>query len=159
MRRQGFVPDMEVVNAELCLLLTSILDCLIPSDGRLPGAGGAGIVRYIDALMAGSEDTKQLFLQGLYEIEAASSELSKSDFGSLAQGQQVGILSSVEANHPAFFALLIENTYKGYYSNPEILRILGFAGRLPQPEGDSLHPFESHMLENVKKRGKRYREA
>ena len=47
----------------------------------------------------------------------------------------------------------------GYYSDPTTVRLLGTAGRPPQPHGHHLEPLDLSLLENIKQRQPIYRQA
>lgn len=140
-------------------ILTSVLDTVIPPDGDLPGAGEAGVTDYIDDVLTESESLRRLFLNGLADIEIASGESYSAVFESLPGEQKTNALLLVQAEHPAFFQLLVEHAYKGYYSDPDVVRLLGLETRPPQPEGYDLRRFDPATLNTVKDRGQVYREA
>ena len=149
--------DIRIFSASQVGLITLVLNCLIPSHKNHPGAGDPSIVNQIDNAISKSPNLKPIFLKGLLEIEVSSTESYKSEFRLLTQEQRIELLSTVELDHPNFFSLLLEYTYKAYYSNPRIIELLGYGATPPQPIGYALPPFESDMLNNVKRRPKIYR--
>ena len=140
-------------------LMVSVLDRIIPRDGERPGAGEAGVAVHIDRVVGGSRQLKRLFAEGLSAIDVSSRALGSRDFAELSSEDKDTLLGQVETDHPDFFEALVKNTYGGYYSNPKVLRQLGLESTPPQPRGYDLEPFDLALLENVKKRGKVYRDA
>ena len=140
-------------------LMVSVLERIIPRDGERPRAGEAGVAVHIDGFVGGSPQLKRQFAEGLTAIDVASRTLRSSDFAELSTQDKDTVLHRVESERPDFFEALVKNTYGGYYSNPKVLRQLGLEATPPQPRGYQLEPFDQAMLENVRKRGKVYRDA
>ena len=140
-------------------LLGMVLDRIIPREGELPGAGELGVAGHIDGVVGKSRELRRLFAGGLASIEITGSEMFSSEFAALSGQERVAVLRRVESEHAEFFQALVLHTYAGYYTSPTVTRLLGLEGRPPQPLGYELEPFDPGLLENVKKRGKLYRDA
>ena len=140
-------------------LVKSVADRIIPPDQGFPGAGELGVADYIDGIAAGSEDIKRLFAHGLSRIEGGAQGRSATGFAALPDEQKDDVLRELEAGEPGFFEELVRHTYNGYYTNPTIIARLGLEVRPPQPLGYDLEPGDLTLLENVKKRGRMYREV
>ena len=141
-------------------LLTAVLDRVILHDSGAPGAGEMDVANFIDRVVAGSPSLTRLFLEGLADIEVASRGDHSEEFGKLSAADQTKVLRRVESENPQFFDALVEHTYKGYYSNPGVLRMRGLEDTPPQPEGFAVGPpFDPELLQNVRKRAKLYRDA
>ena len=139
-------------------LVTAVLDRLIPSQGDMPGAGEAGTADYLDGIAAGSAQLARLFARGLQDIEIAAARIGDG-FDDLSGDQQDEVLRGVESDSPEFFDLLVRHTYNGYYSNPEVVELLGLDPRPPQPRGNSVERGDLSSLELVVERGQAYRDA
>ena len=139
-------------------LISAVLDRLIPSQGDMPGAGEAGTADYLDGIAAGSAQLARLFARGLQDIEIAAARIGDG-FDDLSGDQQDEVLRGVESDNPDFFDLLVRHTYNGYYSNPEIIELLGLDPRPPQPRGNSVERGDLSSLELVVERGQAYRDA
>ena len=139
-------------------LVTAVLDRLIPSQDDMPGAGEAGTADYLDGIAAGSVGIARLFSGGLQDIEIAASQLG-ARFDELSSDQQDEVLRGVEADSSEFFDLLVRHTYNGYYSNPEVVELLGLDPRPPQPRGNSVERGDLSSLQLVVERGQAYRDA
>ncbi|MFQ6027138.1 MAG: gluconate 2-dehydrogenase subunit 3 family protein [Dehalococcoidia bacterium] len=142
------------------LLMTCILDRLIPpgGDGEFPGAGELGIIDHLDQVVARSGRLKRLFSQGITRIKIAAEAENSDGFVELPQDRQVEVLRRVESEEPAFFDALVRHTYNGYYTNPEIIQLLGLEPGPPQPSGYLLEAGDLSGLEKVKQRGQVYRD-
>ena len=157
-------------------LLTEVLDTIVPGgDGfpgagelgagahvggdGFPGAGELGVGAHVDGVVGASTALRGLFSDGLPAIEIASSGRYSRHFGELTGDERLAVLKGVEAERPAFFHELVRHTYAGYYATPRIMGLLGLEQRAPQPLGYDMEPFDPSLVENVKRRGKVYRDA
>ena len=157
MPRQLSMNGTRIFTSKQCGLMTLVLNCLIPPDNNLTEAEGPRIISQIDNEISKSQNLKPIFLNGLSEIEVSSNETYQTEFRSLTQDCRIELLRTLELNHPRFFSLLLEYTYKAYYSNPRAVELLGYGAKSPQPTGYTLPPFKFDMLNKVKKRRKIYR--
>jgi hypothetical protein len=78
-------------------------------------------------------------------------------FAALTAEQQDAILQDLERGNPAFFEVLVRQTYSGYYSRPEVLRLLGVEGP-PQPGGHRVDPFDPGLVGRVRRSAFTYRQ-
>ena len=140
-------------------LASQVLDQLVPARDDFPGAGELGVAHHVDSVAASNPELGRLFHDGLASIESASRRAHSASFADLADDHKVQVLRAVEAGCPEFFAMLARHTYAGYYSNPRIIELLGLEARPPQPLGFDLDPFDPATIENVKQRGKIWRDA
>src|SRR6202008_3659725 len=107
-------------------LLVAVLDLLVPPHDNLPGAGGLGVDAAIDRTLAQTPRLRRLVLDGLAEVVRAAGRDANADFLALDAAPQEAILRAVEAAEPAFFAALVEHTYRGYYPLPEVQAAIGY---------------------------------
>jgi len=137
-------------------LLTTILDRLVPARAGLAGAGGLGGAAVLDRTFAASPALRRLFFEGLTAIDMASvgdgNPLPNGGFVELSPEDQQRVLRSVEIALPSFFAALVDHAYRGYYTRPEVHRVLGYANRPPQPDGQQLPPFNVALLDRQRLR-------
>jgi hypothetical protein len=141
------------------MLLSAVLNRLIPATDDFPGAGDLGIASYVDMVVGRFADLRRLFAEGLTHIALASQARQGQEFIDLADDHKDAVLRQVETLHPAFFEALVQHTYSGYYSHPTVIRLLGLEARPPQPRGYHLEPLDFTLLDNVKQRGPLYRQA
>ncbi len=139
-------------------LLTAALDRIIPAEGDLPGAGALGVAAVIERTLAISLALRRLFLDGLLQIaltsarHAPESSPNSGAFTTLPTEAQDDVLRVVERAHPAFFAALIDHTYRNYYADARVHRLIGWESRPPQPLGHHLAPFDPALLERQRAR-------
>jgi hypothetical protein len=150
--------DIKELSENQKNLISNVLDCLIQPDDIAIGAGEAGIVNYICCAISTSNDLHKAISKITSAIQNASMTLYGSEFELLTQDNKIAILTNVEKKFPHFFEILVEHTYKGYYSNKDVLSLLGVNAIPPQPRGYSLSSFDKNMLEGVRQRGKKYRD-
>ena len=124
------------------LLLTGVINRIIPPNDKMPGAGTLGIAAFIEDAAATTTSSTRLFNEGLAQIAVAAgqnSELgSSTGFESLSGAAQDDLLRSIEAANPTFFDELVLQTYNGYYTNPEVFDLVGY--KLPKPAPPGAHP-------------------
>ena len=138
-----------VLTMEQGRALTRIVNHLIPAEGVMPGAGGLGIAAYIDTALAAAPHLRRHFLDLLTALPDADavSQLSEAELDSL--------LRRVEHEQSESFDILLQATYSGYYSHPQVQTALEWVDfeRLP-PRWE---PFDSALLDQVRKRGAVYK--
>lgn len=137
--------------------LASVLDELIPpsDDGRLPGAGEAGLVRYIDQRAA---ELRPTIAQGLSALDELANARGARDFAALSREDKLEALNEVATAQPGFLPGLILHTYAGYYQNDRVLEGLGLEARPPYPDGYKMEPSDLSLLDGVRRRSKLYRD-
>lgn len=141
-----------VLSSEQEALLGAALNRIIPAMGDLPGAGDLGIIATIDRTLAAYPLVRRLFCDGLVAIEVESAHQSPVGFLSLDGDRQDAVLHAVEQAFPAFFAALIDHTYRGYYTHAHVYQAIGYAHRPPQPLGHELPLFDPAILEKQRQR-------
>ncbi len=123
--------------------LTATVSQIIPAHDTLPSAGELGVAATIEAILAQTTSLRRTFLDGIRAIALASGDR---EFSAHSADEQDIMLRTIEAAHPAFFTLLVEHTYRGYYALPVVQRALGLSGEPPQPRGYQMPPFDPALL-------------
>ena len=141
----GAMPTM--LSEEQRRVLVAVLDRIVPPNGALAGAGGLGVDVAIDKTLALTPRLRRLFLDGLAEIAVTAERETGRDFLALDPEAQEDVLRTVEEAEPAFFAALVEHTYRGYYVLPEVHAAIGYTTRPPQPLGHELAPWRENLLQ------------
>ena len=108
--------------------LRALVDCLIPPDD-FPGAYDAGVCNYVERLLQTDlADEAELFVAGIDATDAEAVARYNAPFAVLTPDQQIAILEGIESGvvktswpiAPApFFAMLVNITAEGYYSEPQ----------------------------------------
>jgi Gluconate 2-dehydrogenase subunit 3 len=146
------IDEPSVLDASRRALLKAMLNRLVPSHADLPGAGDLDVGAGIERTLAESVRLRRLFADGLHEVAIAAQRLTGSEFVDLDATRQTAVLRAVEQAWPAFFGALVEHTYRGYYSLPEVQRAIGATPRPPQPLGYHLPPFDPALLDRQRQR-------
>ena len=141
------------------VLLTRVMDLIIPPNGDLPGAGGLGLA---ERLERASNRYGRLRSGLLSVLDAMSLDIEsriEGGFAALDEERQIAALKTVESNLPVQFAEFIELIYETYYTDDRVHERIGWVGRPPQPEGFDLEPWDPSILDNIRKREPFWREV
>ncbi len=110
-------------------LVEAVSEQIIPAD-RDPGAKEAGVVNYIDRVLAGPHQRYQeKYRHGLASLQKTSLTQFSKEFEQLAWGDQTKLLQSMESGKVSkelwtgpsaseFFNLLRDHTMQGFYGSP-----------------------------------------
>jgi gluconate 2-dehydrogenase gamma chain len=108
--------------------LPAVVDCLIPPDD-FPGGSDAGVCDYIERLLETDlAEHAEFFRLGLDAIDSEALATYNAPFSVLTREQQIGTLESIESGAvktswpiatARFFAMLVNITAEGYYSDPQ----------------------------------------
>jgi gluconate 2-dehydrogenase subunit 3-like protein len=102
-------------------LLDQLTEIIIPRD-ETPGAHDAGVVEFIDHMVAHDPEIQFRFRRGLALVNTFAVQTHKQAFMSLPVTKQEDLLRSIatpnqfEIEGPAFFKLLRTYTVMGYYT-------------------------------------------
>jgi hypothetical protein len=140
--------------------LSAILDTLIPpsEDGRLPGAGEAGLVAYVEELVGKSPELGPMLRQGIECADALARERGAESFASLPGEDRTTVLNATSEGAPGLVPSLTFHIYSRYYREPQVMQAIGLEPRPPHPKGYEIGPSDmSKLLAPVVARGKVYR--
>ena len=138
----------EVQNA----LLAAVLDRIIPAEGPMPGAGNLGVVAFVGRVVTEQAHLRNLFIDGLTEIEIAANRQWAAEFGELPDDRKDSTLREVEASNPGFFDELVRQAYNGYYTNSTICQKLGTPETSDQTRGNQPELLDHTLLERQRRR-------
>ena len=139
-----------ILSAEQRALLGEVLNCLVPAQNEMPGAGDLGIAGFVESVAAGSAAGRRRLMEGLVQIELSSAARG-GGFRELAPVSQAEALRDVERVSPEFFQYVVTQTYRGYYTHETVTEALRY--RAPNREDYDPLPFDKSLLEPVKERG------
>lgn len=118
-------PQLKVLSRPQFETLEVLVDAIIPTDDRSPGAKQARVADYIDLLL--SEGERELTLQwigGLAALDAEATSRFRAPFSRLGAGQVDAILQRISRNERApetpletFFVMTKQATIRGYYTS------------------------------------------
>lgn len=138
--------------------LAALLDTLIPPsrDGRLPGAGAAGVADYIEEK---ASELRPLLEEGLAALDRLAGERGAAGFAALDAADRAEVLKAYAEQVPAFVPGLLFHTYVGYYQQGPVVEGLGLEDRPPFPEGYVVEPTDLEaLLGDMRDRPKLFRE-
>ena len=117
--------QLKVLSRPQFETLEALVEAIIPTDDRSPGAKQARVADYIDLLL--SEVDRELTLQwfgGLAALDADAMSRFRSPFSRLNSGQVDAILQVISRNEKApqtaletFFVMTKQATIRGYYTS------------------------------------------
>jgi hypothetical protein len=118
-------PQLKVLSASQFDTLEKLVDAIIPTDDRSPGAKAARVADYVDLLLAEADRRVALeWFGGLAALDAESTARFQRPFGRLAAGEVDAILQRISRNErapqtplEAFFVIVKQATIRGYYTS------------------------------------------
>jgi Gluconate 2-dehydrogenase subunit 3 len=110
-------------NRDELQLVDALSEVIIPADSHSPGARAAQVAAFADELLSqSSEKTKQLWRQGLAQIESLANAQYGRTFLACSTAEQVALMHLISENEGSpkklqeqFFADLKRATVDGYY--------------------------------------------
>lgn len=156
-------PDPKVLSRSQFETLEVLVDAIIPTDDRSPGAKQARVADYVDLLL--SEGDRELALQwigGIAALDADAISRFRTPFSPLGAGQIDAILQTICRNEntpqtplETFFVMAKQATIRGYYTSKigihEELRYKGnqflkeFVGCQTEDGKDCPHCGQKHL--------------
>jgi hypothetical protein len=136
--------------------LACVLDAIIPprEDGRLPGAGAAGVGAHVESVLRTLPDLRAMVVEGLCDLDVEARTQHDRPFVELDDVAR-GALVAMQG----FSYALVPHTYIGYYQQDRVLEAIGIEPRAPHPKGYAVAENDLTLLAAVKARGKRWREG
>jgi len=125
-RTESLAPGCKVFTISEAALVGAIAEQIVPADDY-PGGKEAGVVGYIDRILAGPFGKSYIdrYKQGLRGVDESSQKHFMRNFVSLDSHQQASILIALDTGKGVstmaheFFGLVLQHTFEGYYGDPE----------------------------------------
>ena len=153
------IPTEDLLSPEQNSTLQALLELVIPKskDGKLPGANEIGFHEFIIDFNLNYylHDLKE----GLNSINKSSIKENNCDFSELSCDLKENLIKELRLNKNYFLEYFGKLVMVCYYQNDKVLEALGLEARPPFPEGYHVDEMDFGLLETVKKRGKRWRDA
>jgi gluconate 2-dehydrogenase subunit 3-like protein len=118
-------PQLKILSPSQFAALEVLVDAIIPTDDRSPGARQARVADYVDLLL--SEVDREVALEwfgGLAALDAEASSRFRAPFTRLSARQIDAILRDISRNErapqtplDAFFVMAKQATIRGYYTS------------------------------------------
>ena len=136
--------------------LRAAMDEIIPAETGMPAASGAQVMRYLEDLSARDPSVKR-------DLRRAASALERragpGRFVSLSAARRVQALAALEKHERTVFTSLRDYVYEGYYTNPEVWKLIGFEFYGPERPGPGVAAFDEKALERVRSTPPLYRKV
>jgi hypothetical protein len=145
-------PTNNILTDEQRTLLIAVLNCIVPPNGSLPGAGDLGVAEFIERVAAASAAGRRRLIDGLTAIQLAGLRRGGPGFAALDADGQEALLAEIEVALPLAFGSLVSYAYRGYYTDPRVQTAVGFESRPPHPRGHTLPVFDAALLERQRQR-------
>jgi hypothetical protein len=118
-------PNLLVVSPAQYATLEALVEAIIPTDERSPGAKEARVADYIDLLLSETDDaTKLQWLGGLEELDEESVAKFGQPFARLQPAQTESLLTEISRNElkpqtpvETFFVMAKQAAIEGYYTS------------------------------------------
>ena len=130
--------------------LALALDRLIPPSETMPGAGALGLADFVEKAVAGSPRSRRLFTDGLTQLEIAAAQRGGPPFAQLDGPAQDSVLQELQQQQSLFFDALLRQCCNGYYTNPQVLDLIGY--QAPNPADYQYQPLDETLLEPQRQR-------
>jgi len=127
-------------------LLTAALDRVVPPVGDLPGAGGLGLAEEVIKRSAADFRFTEAYAIVIDDLPSPNEFLALDDDG------RDDALRNAESSHPDAFGLWLDVVFTVYYMQPEVHQRLNWHGRSPQPEGNTMPPWDESVLDTIRQR-------
>jgi len=141
--------------------LADLLDELVPPrpDGKLPGAGGLGLVAELRRALRERPELRALVVPGAAALDAIVRARGAARLSALAPDARRAALQALSEQAPALLPTLAFVVFIAYYQDERVLEALGREPRPPFPKGYELAAGDLSGLEKVRARGPIYRRA
>ena len=143
LQRTGAKPALKALTPAQYATVDVLVDAIIPTDERSPGAREARVADYIDLLLSEADaEARQQWIDGLAAVDAEASARAGAPVAKLAAPQLEALLTAISANErqpqtpvERFFVMTKRAAIQGYYSSEiGIHKDLRYKGNQVYPE-------------------------
>lgn len=134
------------------VVLSAVLDHLIPPVDDLAGAGAMGLGSKVEQRSRRSQVHRGALAAVLDAVSLDTSVHAAGGFLALSEERQDDVLRFIETTIPEQFETFLHLVYTVYYMEPAVLNRVGWPDGPPQPEGFELPPFDESVLDQARKR-------
>jgi hypothetical protein len=118
-------PQLKALSPSQFATLEVLVDAIIPTDDRSPGAKQARVADYVDLLLSeGDRELALAWFGGLAALDAEAVSRFRAPFSRIGSGQVDAILQGISRNELApqtpletFFVMAKQATIRGYYTS------------------------------------------
>ncbi len=143
LQRTGATPALKALTAAQFAALDVLVDAIIPTDERSPGARQARVADYIDLLLSEADaEVRQQWIEGLAAVDAEASTRAGVPVAKLTAPQVEALLTAISVNErqpqtaaERFFVMTKRAAIQGYYTSEiGIHKDLRYKGNQVLPE-------------------------
>jgi hypothetical protein len=143
LQRTSVRPSLKALTAGQYATLDVLVDAIVPTDERSPGAREARVADYIDLLLSEADaEVRQQWFEGLAAVDAEASARAGAPVAKLSAPQVETLLTELSRNErepqtaaERFFVTTKRATIQGYYSSEiGIHKDLRYKGNQVLPE-------------------------
>lgn len=146
--------DEEFSQRQMEILGLVAREIIPPSDEyEIPGADDAAILAIIGKK---ARDHRKRILAGIVALEQFALDDLKTDLTSENVSQ---VMEQHRKELRSLTGVIMMITAQSYYQDPRVLKSLNLPGRPPFPKGHDVEPGDWTLLDQVKQRGRLYREV
>ncbi len=134
------------------LVLSAVMDLIVPAVDDLPGAGEMGLA-FAAEVLAVREPKYGVSLRRVMEaLSLEPSARAEGGFAALDEEQRLAALNVLQANMPRYFDDFVDLVYIVYYSDERVHKRIGWRSGPLQPLGWEMPAWDPSVLETVSKR-------
>ena len=134
------------------LVLSAVMDLIVPAVDELPGAGEMGLCKAAEELAGKEARYGMSLIRVLDALSLEPSARAEGGFAALDEDQRISALMVLEANMPGYFDDFVDLVYIVYYSDERVHRRIGWRIGPLQPLGWEIPAWDASVLETVSKR-------
>ena len=148
--------DLSAADTERLILL---IDEIIPSERDMPAASEAGTLAYFELLAQELPELRGTVRESLEAVESTAEEEVGRPFEALSTEDRHAVVRAFEAAAPALFDELRVRVFEGYYLQPRVWSLMGYAPHPTGEAGPSMEPFDPTLLDRVRRMPPLFKEA
>jgi hypothetical protein len=150
-------PHKHPLSDEQRNTLSMLCDLMIPAstDGKMPAASTLGLYDDVSDL---SDGDLQTLSGGLDELQAAAQSGLKHSYSDLSAQDAQSVFDDLRPQLRRFAGVFTVQTAARYYSNDQVMVLIGLEPRPPWPQGNTVKQGDWSLLDPVRKRAPMYRD-
>jgi hypothetical protein len=140
--------------------LKAVADVIVPAQDRMPAASAVGAASYVERIAGFDSKLGELLIGGLQAIEVRATSTYALRFDQLPPDSQTEIVAEFEKRDPpGFFPALRDLVYEAYYTQPRVMRLIGYNFRSGRRRTAPIEAFDERSLARVRTLPPLYREV
>ena len=141
------------------LVLSAVMDLIVPAVDDLPGAGEMGLASAAEDLAGKSPEYGKALWRIVDALSLEPSARAEGGFAALDDDQRLNALRVLESSMPKYFDKFVDLVYIVYYSDERVHKRIGWRSGPLQPLGWEMPAWDPSVLETVSKRAPFWRKV